>query len=335
MKVLVLSALFAVVAQGRVKVPPSVKPLSDEMINFINNLNTTWKAGRNFDKNVPMSYLKKLSGGLYESPKDRLPLRTHVKHPDLPEFFDAREQWPNCKSISLIRDQSNCGSCWAFGTVEAISDRICIHTSGRVQVNISAQDVLTCCSACGGCKRGYPYRAWQYYKYDGIVTGGLYGTEDGCQPYSFPPHQYATTGILPPPTKHVPPTPPCKRECREGYGKTYYQDKHYGKHVYTIRQDEKEIRTEIYLNGPVQAGLDIYDDFHSYKRGVYRTHCTKSRGGHIVRILGWGTENGVPYWLAANSWNVFWGDQGYFKILRGNNECGIEEHIGAGLPEEP
>ncbi|KAL1422080.1 hypothetical protein MTO96_003888 [Rhipicephalus appendiculatus] len=228
MKVLVLSALFAVVAQGRVKVPSSVKPLSDEMINFINNLNTTWKAGRNFDKNVPMSYIKKLSGGLFESPKDKLPLRTHGEHPNLPESFDARKQWPNCKSISLIRDQSSCGSCW-----------------------------------------------------------------------------------------------------------TYTQDKHYGKHVYTIRQDEKEIRTEIYLNGPVQAGLDIYDDFHSYKRGVYRTHCTKSRGGHIVRILGWGTENGVPYWLAANSWNVFWGDQGYFKILRGSNECGIEEHIGAGLPDEP
>ena len=44
----------------------------------------------------------------------------------------------------------------------------------------------------------------------------------------------------------------------------------------------------------------------------------------ILQILGWGVENGVPYWLCANSWNEYWGDHGYFKILRGSNECGIE-----------
>nr|1SP4_A Chain A, Cathepsin B [Bos taurus] len=48
----------------------------------------------------------------------------------LPESFDAREQWPNCPTIKEIRDQGSCGSCWAFGAVEAISDRICIHSNG-------------------------------------------------------------------------------------------------------------------------------------------------------------------------------------------------------------
>lgn len=55
-------------------------------------------------------------------------------------------------------------------------------------------------------------------------------------------------------------------------------------------------------------------------------------GGHAVRILGWGVEISTPYWLVANSWNTDWGDNGFFKILRGNNECGIEENIQAGLP---
>ena len=49
----------------------------------------------------------------------------------------------------------------------------------------------------------------------------------------------------------------------------------------------------------------------------------------ILQILGWGVENGVPYWLCANSWNEYWGDHGYFKILRGSNECGIESHVVA------
>ncbi|KAH7944829.1 hypothetical protein HPB49_000815 [Dermacentor silvarum] len=45
----------------------------------------------------------------------------------------------------------------------------------------------------------------------------------------------------------------------------------------------------------------------------------------------WGTVNGVPYWVVANSWNQDWGDKGYFKILRGNDECGIEDDINAGV----
>ena len=53
--------------------------------------------------------------------KDIVPLESGI-----PTNFDSREQWPKCASIKEIRDQSDCGSCWAFGAVEAMSDRICI-----------------------------------------------------------------------------------------------------------------------------------------------------------------------------------------------------------------
>ena len=56
-------------------------------------------------------------------------------------------------------------------------------------------------------------------------------------------------------------------------------------------------------------------------------------GGHAIKILGWGIENSVKYWLCANSWNNEWGDNGFFKILRGNNECHIEEVVYAGIPK--
>jgi len=56
-------------------------------------------------------------------------------------------------------------------------------------------------------------------------------------------------------------------------------------------------------------------------------------GGHAVKILGWGVEKDVPYWLVANSWNYDWGDGGFFKILRGHDECGIESQIVSGLPK--
>lgn len=54
-------------------------------------------------------------------------------------------------------------------------------------------------------------------------------------------------------------------------------------------------------------------------------------GGHAIKLLGWGEENGTPYWLLANSWNETWGDHGFFKVLRGVNECGIEGGLYAGL----
>ena len=57
-------------------------------------------------------------------------------------------------------------------------------------------------------------------------------------------------------------------------------------------------------------------------------------GAHAVKILGWGVnEEGVKYWLVANSWNESWGEKGFFRIIRGTNDCGIESAIVSGMPK--
>ncbi|KAL6087858.1 hypothetical protein STEG23_032853 [Scotinomys teguina] len=143
-----LVTLSCLLALASAHSKPSFHPLSDDLINYINKQNTTWKAGRNFH-NVDVSYLKRLCGTILGGPK--LPERVgFAEDMDLPETFDARLQWPNCPTIKQIRDQGSCGSCWAFGAVEAMSDRLCIHTHGHVNVEVSAEDLLTCCgSQCG------------------------------------------------------------------------------------------------------------------------------------------------------------------------------------------
>jgi len=78
--------------------------------------------------------------------------------------------------------------------------------------------------------------------------------------------------------------------------------------------------------------MTVYSDFEAYKTGVYQHTSGSYLGGHAIKLLGWGTENGTPYWYLANSWNESWGDKGFFKILRGSDECGIESGIVAGLP---
>lgn len=82
--------------------------------------------------------------------------------------------------------------------------------------------------------------------------------------------------------------------------------------------------------GSVTAAFTVYNDFPAYASGVYQHKTGSALGGHAVKILGWGTEDGTPYWLVANSWNTDWGDKGFFKILRGSNQCGIDGQISAG-----
>ena len=70
-------------------------------------------------------------------------------------------------------------------------------------------------------------------------------------------------------------------------------------------------------NGPVETVFAVYEDFLTYKSGVYEHKLGKKIGLHAVKIVGWGVENNIPYWHVANSWNEGWGDKGFFKILRG------------------
>jgi len=334
MKALFLLALICV-AFGK---PSDLhNPLFQNLIDEINNKPTTWKAGHNFGKNVDYKYLKNLCGTfLDDQNRDAFPVKefSEWELQDLPESFDSRETWGDiCPSTKEVRDQGNCGSCWAFGAVEAFTDRICIASKGAKQPHISAEDLLSCCGFwCGmGCNGGYLGGAWNYFKQHGCVTGGQYNTNQGCQPYKIQACEHHTTGHLQPCSGDSP-TPRCEKTCRDGYNVTFSNDKHYLKEKYTISSNPQKIMAEIMTNGPVEGAFTVYADFPNYKSGVYQHESGSALGGHAIKILGWGVEDGTPYWLVANSWNPDWGDKGFFKIKRGNNECGIEGSITAGTP---
>jgi len=174
--------------------------------------------------------------------------------------------------------------------------------------------------------------AWDYWQQTGICTGDLYGDTTWCKPYSMKPCDHHTTGKYDP-CPDVGPTPACKKICNLKYIKLYNKDKHFASSAYGVDSDESAIRSEIYANGPVSAAFDVYEDFLTYKTGVYKHLTGDLLGGHAVKILGWGNEGGSDYWLVANSWNEDWGDQGFFKIVRGTDECGIEDEIYAGMPK--
>jgi cathepsin B len=91
---------------------------------------------------------------------------------------------------------------------------------------------------------------------------------------------------------------------------------------------------EIYEKGPISGAFTVYEDFADYSSGVYQHVTGEYLGGHAIKIIGWGeTDDGVKYWLVANSWNETWGEKGFFRILRGVNECGIEDNVYAAMPK--
>jgi len=334
LRVCLIVCLALAAVNGRV-VRPKNPLLSMDMINEINSAQSTWKAAPSKFMSWSEQSIKRLMGvrpDYLEQHKLIKPIE-HAVPNDLPANFDARDNWPNCATIKEVRDQGSCGSCWAFGAVEAMSDRICIASNGAQNFHISAEDLVSCCSACGfGCDGGYPQAAWSYFKNTGLVTGGNYNTKQGCEPYTIASCDHHVNGTLPP-CGGEQPTPRCAKKCIDGYPTPYAKDKHHGASVYSVRADQTQIETEIFKNGPVEAAFTVYADFLAYKSGVYKHTSGSALGGHAVKILGWGVENSTPYWLVANSWNEDWGDKGFFKILRGNNECGIEDGIVAGAPK--
>jgi cathepsin B len=257
-------------------------------------------------------------------------LKAKTPFQNVPASFDARLQWGSiCPSTSEVRDQANCGSCWAFGAVEAMTDRICITSGGKSQPHISAEDLNSCCDSCGnGCDGGDPGAAWDYWVQTGLVSGGNYGG-GGCSPYSLAPCDHHVNGTLPP-CGPIGDTPSCPTTCQNG--DTWNSDIHYGTNDYVISNDVNAIQVEIMTNGPVEAAFTVYADFLPYKSGVYSHVTGDELGGHAVKILGWGVQNNVPYWLVANSWNTDWGSKGFFLIQRGDDECGIEDYIVGGIP---
>lgn len=96
------------------------------------------------------------------------------------------------------------------------------------------------------------------------------------------------------------------------------------------------IRYDIYKWGPVVSAFKVYEDFYEFdsKNGIYEWNGKGEQvGGHAIEIVGWGEENGKKYWQIKNSWGTGWGDDGYFKMIRGKNNCEIESNTYSIIPD--
>ncbi|KAG8451543.1 hypothetical protein GDO86_003663 [Hymenochirus boettgeri] len=248
----------------------------------------------------------------------------------LPSYFNAAEKWPGMVHEPL--DQGNCAGSWAFSTAAVASDRISIQSMGHMTSALSPQNILSCDTRNQhGCRGGRVDGAWWFLRRRGVVS-------ETCYPFSSLSGNEASAPCM----MHSRSMGRGKRQATTNCPNEYYSSNeiYQSTPAYRLASNEKEIMKELYENGPVQAIMEVHEDFFVYKSGIYRhvpimdgmPENYRRHGTHSVKISGWGEERGRDgqihkYWLAANSWGRDWGERGYFRIARGVNECEIEAFV--------
>ncbi|XP_047540436.1 tubulointerstitial nephritis antigen [Vanessa atalanta] len=286
--------------------------IMDSDVIFGVNRGSSWRA-----YNYTQFYGRKLKDGLVFklgtlplSRETRLmgPIR-HDKDINYPTHFDARERWPNY--ISPVVDQEWCGSDWAISIATVASDRFAIQSNGAESMVLSPQSLVSCNrNQQRGCHGGHIDVAWNFVRGKGIV-------DEECFPYKAADTKcpFRSKGNLIEAGCRIPVKQRTSRYKVAPPGRL---------------SNERDIMYDIMDSGPVQAVMTVYQDFFHYHDGVYRRSPYGNqhmKGLHSVRIVGWGEERGEKYWIVANSWGCNWGENGYFRILRGANEADIESFV--------
>ncbi|XP_063039874.1 procathepsin L-like [Engraulis encrasicolus] len=211
--------------------------------------------------------------------------------PELPKSVDWRKK--GC--VTPVKDQTkNCGSCWSFSTTGALEAHTCI-TYGKLP-SLSEQQLVDCSRSFGneGCQGGYIDKAYDY-----VIKAGGVDTED-----SYPYEAEDDT-------------------CRFQRSEVGATCKSYTN--VTPEGDEGALQEAVALKGPVSVAIDAEPNFYNYESGVYQDDsCSSSELNHAVLVVGYGSQDGLDYWLVKNSWSTSWGEGGYVKMARNrHNQCGI------------
>jgi len=208
------------------------------------------------------------------------------------------------RAAASVHDQGQCGSCYAWAATSALSYRLFIASEGRFNVWASPQTAISCTNGCGG------GNAWDVYEKMN-QHGGL--VPSWCDPYNTAAPQPGT----------------CGEYCEDSLAYEVVPETTRAINLQsagTVQLAAQKIMTEIAKNGPAYVALFASKQFQMHKGwDIYDYEdCTGCVANHAVTLLGYGSEDGMDYWIVQNSWGKSWGQGGLARISRGVDELGIE-----------
>jgi len=279
-------------------------------------------------------------------------MKSLPKH-EIPESFDWQSvRMENGETKNFLTGSWNqhipvyCGSCWLHGALSSMNDRFKVLSRGQeIDVALGRQTMLNCGEARGyggGCDGGNPSDVFGY-----MMEYGL--PDDTCMNYKA---KSSATCTPIDECMNCWSYPNISSVCWAVHNHPLYYSSGYNKITtgYTNDEDDKNkdkkdtrsddlqqaIMTEVYLRGPIVCSFATSDEFDfQYQGGVWTKPNTDI--DHDVEIVGWGTEiNGdgdeVDYWRIRNSWGSYWGENGFFRAMRGGDMLVIEDDCWFAIP---
>jgi len=207
------------------------------------------------------------------------------------QILAESKDWRDEGAVNAIKDQGQCGSCWAFGTMASLESATFLKTGSLP--NCSEQQLVSCDPYDSGCNGGLLETVFRYIKEqgdNGIDTQSSYpytARDDACQDSKTQDGQDVAA------------------TCTGS----------------TSLSGESSLQDAVATKGVISIAVAANSAFQRYSGGIFDDpNCTESLN-HAVAAVGYNTSEG--YWIVRNSWGSSWGDSGYIKMVMGKNMCGL------------
>jgi len=260
----------------------------DAEINKINNEQDSFRLGHNMFSTKTEAEAKKMLGTkIDESPKEAEIL-------DETNLADSMD-WRAKGAVNPVKNQGQCGSCWAFGSTATIEAEHFIKTG--TLLSLSEQELVSCSRENYGCGGGWQYKAYEFLEKQAqaLETGYPYTSGSGSSGRcNTAKEKGATTKVT-------------------GYTNVSPN---------SVAQLKAAINKGV-VSVTIEADRSV---FQQYKSGILDSTACGTNLDHAVAAVGYGSEGGKEYYIVRNSWAASWGDQGYIKIaaVEGKGICGIQ-----------
>jgi C1A family cysteine protease len=203
--------------------------------------------------------------------------------------------WRTQNKVTPVKNQQQCGSCWAFSTVENIESIYCVskNMDCNTLAPLSVQEIVDCDTTDQGCNGGWPYDAYQFV----ISEGGL--EDDSDYPYTA---QDGTCNF------------------QQNLVKVQISSWKYA----TQNSDEATLQTNLVNWGPLSVCVDA-SSWQDYTGGVVMGSDCTNNIDHCVQLVGYDMTQSPSFWIVRNSWGTDWGENGYIRLQYGQDTCAVAD----------